>query len=167
MRTVPLPADKRCNECGEVKLAHHFYAKADGGGKGRRLSSYCRTCENGFAKDRFRRTYRTDPEFRRREKERVRDWRRKERGSGQHEETRRWHAHAAKLHVEALYAAGWRRCDIAAAVGCAKASVSYWRTGRAVPTDAHLKRLRSLSEATTEGRIVPPKRSQRAPKEVA
>lgn len=162
---TPLPAEKPCNECGQVKAAHHFYLKSDGAGKGRRLSSYCRTCENAFAKDRFRRAYRTDPAFRRKTKERVRDWKRKERGSGQHEETRRWHAHAARIHVEVLYAAGWRRCDVAAAIGASPASVSYWHTGRCVPTDDHLRRLRALSEATTEGRIAPPKRSQRAPKE--
>lgn len=155
---APLPAERQCCNCGEVKAAHHFYVKSG------RLSAYCRPCERAMTRDRIKRTYRADPAFRERVKRRVAAWKRTERGAGDHAETRRWHRHAARRHVETLFAARWRRVDIAAALGCCPTMVSHWRSGRSVPTPDNLRRLRALAEATAEGRIVPPTPSQRVPK---
>lgn len=64
-----LGVDKRCPRCDTVKPLSEFYRQTNG-----HYSSYCRPCNNEYARAHNRKKYAEDPEFRARVKARARQW---------------------------------------------------------------------------------------------
>jgi hypothetical protein len=113
----PEPDPKVCRRCGEAKPLAEFGAYGHRKDGSTIWQSWCRDCRNGESADRRRR----DGERRRAERQQVTRW--------------------IVAGVEALRAQGHRVKAIVAALGITQGQWATWRTGKAVPEEATIRRV--------------------------